>query len=180
MRAGRIGDLARRPTDDAWRDWRLNLAVPLVFLALMATALRAWHNPDEAAIVLVGLALVSSMPIAGSSTGWAQTADGDMALSLGLVLGSTLLSPLSGAGLTERAVDDSARSLRGNAAPDCRARHGHLLGRVGTTAIRAGYRGPINPRRDRGFHTSSEGSRWSALFRCSSFATRMPHHACPR
>ena len=73
----------------------LNVAVPLVFLCLMVPALRVWHNPNEAAIVLVGLALVSSMPIAGSSTGWAQTAGGDMALSLGLVLGSTFLSPLS-------------------------------------------------------------------------------------
>jgi BASS family bile acid:Na+ symporter len=35
------------------------------------------------------------MPIAGSSTGWAQAAEGDMALSLGMVLGSTLLSPLT-------------------------------------------------------------------------------------
>ena len=47
-----------------------NLIVPLVFLAMMVPFLRVWHNPDEAAIVLVGLALVSSMPIAGSSTGW--------------------------------------------------------------------------------------------------------------
>jgi BASS family bile acid:Na+ symporter len=71
------------------------LIVPLAFLALLVPALGAWHNPHEAAIVLIGLALVSSMPIAGSSTGWAQAADGDMALSLGLVLGSTLLSPLT-------------------------------------------------------------------------------------
>jgi BASS family bile acid:Na+ symporter len=35
------------------------------------------------------------MPIAGSSTAWAQNANGDLALSLGLVLGSTLLSPLT-------------------------------------------------------------------------------------
>ncbi len=53
----------------------------------------AWHNPDEVQNILVGLALVASMPIAGSSTAWSQNADGDMALSLGLVLGSTLLSP---------------------------------------------------------------------------------------
>jgi BASS family bile acid:Na+ symporter len=39
------------------------------------------------------LALVASVPIAGSSTAWAQNADGDLALSLGLVLGSTMLSP---------------------------------------------------------------------------------------
>ena len=54
-----------------------------------------WHNPDEVQNILVGLALVASMPIAGSSTAWAQNADGDLALSLGLVLGSTLLSPLT-------------------------------------------------------------------------------------
>ena len=55
----------------------------------------AWHNPDEVQNILVGLALVASMPIAGSSTAWSQNANGDMALSLGLVLGSTLLSPLT-------------------------------------------------------------------------------------
>jgi len=34
------------------------------------------------------------MPIAGSSTAWAQNSNGNLALSLGLVLCSTLLSPL--------------------------------------------------------------------------------------
>jgi bile acid:Na+ symporter, BASS family len=94
VRSGRIGQLARRP-GVMFAGLVANLVVPLAFLALMVPVLRAWHNPDEAAIVLVGLALVSSMPIAGSSTGWAQAADGDMALSLGLVLGSTFLSPLT-------------------------------------------------------------------------------------
>ncbi len=56
---------------------------------------RTRHNPDEVQTVLVGLALVASMPIAGSSTAWAQNADGDLALSLGLVLLSTLISPLT-------------------------------------------------------------------------------------
>jgi predicted Na+-dependent transporter len=45
--------------------------------------------------ILVGLALVASMPVAGSSTAWSQNTDGDMALSLGLVLLTTLLSPLT-------------------------------------------------------------------------------------
>ncbi len=93
-RAGRIGQLARRP-GMILAGLAANLVVPLVFLAVMVPVLGVWHNPDEAAIVLVGLAPVSSMPIAGSSTGWAQAANGDMALSLGLVLGSTFLSPLS-------------------------------------------------------------------------------------
>jgi bile acid:Na+ symporter, BASS family len=94
VRSGRIGQLARRP-GMMLAGLSANLVVPLAFLALMVPVLRAWHNPDEAAIVLVGLALVSSMPIAGSSAGWAQAANGDMALSLGLVLGSTLLSPIT-------------------------------------------------------------------------------------
>ncbi len=91
---GRVGGIVRRP-GMMLVGLAANLAVPLLFLTLMVPALRAWHNPDEAAVVLIGLALVTAMPIAGSSTGWAQAADGDMALSLGLVLGSTLLSPLT-------------------------------------------------------------------------------------
>ena len=94
VRLARLGAMVRRP-GVIGSGLAANLAVPLLFLALMVPALRLWHNPGEAAVVLVGLALVTSMPIAGSSTGWAQAADGDMALSLGLVLGSTLLSPLT-------------------------------------------------------------------------------------
>jgi BASS family bile acid:Na+ symporter len=94
VRLVRVVSIARRPAT-MLAGLAANLAVPLVFLALAAPALRAWPDSGEAALVLVGLALVTAMPIAGSSTGWAQAADGDMALSLGLVLGSTLLSPLS-------------------------------------------------------------------------------------
>jgi BASS family bile acid:Na+ symporter len=57
--------------------------------------MRPWHNPDEVQNILVGLALVASMPVAGSSTAWSQNANGDLALSLGLVVCSTLLSPLT-------------------------------------------------------------------------------------
>src|SRR4051794_28237342 len=57
--------------------------------------MRLWHNPEEVQQILVGLALVASMPIAGSSTAWSQNANGDLALSLGLVLLSTMLSPLT-------------------------------------------------------------------------------------
>lgn len=94
VKVARVGHLARRP-GLMLAGLATNLLVPLLFLAVMVPALQVWHNPDEAATVLVGLALVTAMPIAGSSTGWSQAADGDMALSLGLVLGSTLLSPLT-------------------------------------------------------------------------------------
>jgi BASS family bile acid:Na+ symporter len=86
--------LARRP-------WMLlaglsaNLLIPIGFIFLVTRAMGLWHNPDEVQNILIGLALVASMPIAGSSTAWSQNADGNLALSLGLVLGSTLLSPLT-------------------------------------------------------------------------------------
>ncbi|QEL17803.1 bile acid:sodium symporter family protein [Limnoglobus roseus] len=72
-----------------------NLLVPVAFIAVVMLTMRLWHNPDEVQHILVGLALVASMPIAGSSTAWSQNANGNLALSLGLVLGSTFLSPLT-------------------------------------------------------------------------------------
>jgi BASS family bile acid:Na+ symporter len=71
-----------------------NLVVPVAFIFAVAQTMRLWHNPDEVQNILVGLALVASMPIAGSSTAWSQNANGNVALSLGLVLLSTALSPL--------------------------------------------------------------------------------------
>ncbi|HEV8071438.1 MAG TPA: bile acid:sodium symporter [Planctomycetaceae bacterium] len=70
-----------------------NLLVPVAFILGVTGGMQLWHNPDEVQNILVGLALVASMPIAGSSTAWAQNANGDLALSLGLVLISTFLSP---------------------------------------------------------------------------------------
>jgi BASS family bile acid:Na+ symporter len=72
-----------------------NLAIPIAFIYGVTRAMGGWHNADEVQNILVGLALVASMPIAGSSTAWSQNADGELTLSLGLVLFSTLLSPLT-------------------------------------------------------------------------------------
>ena len=73
--------------------------------------------PDASQLryVLIGVAIVASMPIAGSSTAWAQNANGNLALSLGLVLLTTLLSPLTtplvlgGAGVS--GFDDAASGV---------------------------------------------------------------------
>jgi bile acid:Na+ symporter, BASS family len=70
-----------------------NAFFPIGFVFVVSQTMRFWHNPDEVQNILVGLALVAAMPIAGSSTAWSQNADGDMALSLGLLLISTFLSP---------------------------------------------------------------------------------------
>ena len=72
-----------------------NLLIPITYIGLVMLTMSFWHNHDEVQNILVGLALVASMPIAGSSTAWSQNANGNLALSLGLVLGSTFLSPLT-------------------------------------------------------------------------------------
>lgn len=71
-----------------------NLLIPIVYIFCVTLLLQLWHNPEEAQHILVGLALVAAMPIAGASTAWAQNSNGNLALSLGLVLSSTILSPI--------------------------------------------------------------------------------------
>lgn len=72
-----------------------SVVVPVLVLLTAAPLLALWPDPAEARDLLVGLAVVAAMPVAGSSAGWSRAADGDCALSLGLVLLSTLLSPLT-------------------------------------------------------------------------------------
>jgi BASS family bile acid:Na+ symporter len=71
-----------------------NVLIPIGYIFCISLLLLLWHNPQEAQHILVGLALVAAMPIAGASTTWTQNSNGNLALSLGLVLFSTLLSPL--------------------------------------------------------------------------------------
>lgn len=94
VRTAQLGTIARHPVA-LLAGLAGNLAIPIGFIFLVSRVMGLWHNPDEVQNILVGLALVASMPIAGSSTAWAQNTDGSMALSLGLVLGSTFLSPLT-------------------------------------------------------------------------------------
>ncbi|HLW65221.1 MAG TPA: bile acid:sodium symporter [Gemmataceae bacterium] len=72
-----------------------NLLVPLLFVLGMAQMLRLWHNPVEVQCILLGLGIVASMPVAGSSAAWSQNSNGDLALSLSLVIFSTCLSPFT-------------------------------------------------------------------------------------
>jgi BASS family bile acid:Na+ symporter len=71
-----------------------NLVIPIIYIYGMTIAMRLWYEPFEVQYILVGLALVAAMPIAGSSTAWAQNSNGNLALSLGLVFFSTVLSPI--------------------------------------------------------------------------------------
>lgn len=71
-----------------------NWAIPLVFILIIGFLMQLWHDTEETQQILMGLALIVAMPIAGASTAWSQNANGNLALSLGLVLFTTLLSPL--------------------------------------------------------------------------------------
>lgn len=72
-----------------------NLVLPVLVTAALALGLAWWPNTEEYRNLLAGLALIVAMPIAGSSVAWSQQTDGNLALSLGLILGSTFLSPLT-------------------------------------------------------------------------------------
>lgn len=71
-----------------------NAAVPVSFILAASLFLRPWHNQEEVQQILTGLALVAAMPVAGASTAWSQNCGGNLALSIGLVLGTTAVSPL--------------------------------------------------------------------------------------
>jgi len=72
-----------------------NLVIPIIYIFCISIVMNHfWHNTLETQYIIVGLALVVSMPIAGSSTAWAQNANGNLVLSLGLVFFSTIFSPI--------------------------------------------------------------------------------------
>jgi BASS family bile acid:Na+ symporter len=91
---GQMRHLLHQPAA-LWIGLMGNLLIPIVFILGVSRVMRIWHNPVEIQYILVGLALIASMPIAGSSTAWSQNADGDMALSLGLIVLSNFFSPLT-------------------------------------------------------------------------------------
>jgi BASS family bile acid:Na+ symporter len=98
----------------------VNLLVPVVFTFAATPLIGRWLDADEVQSILLGLALIASMPIAGSSTAWSQNTGGNMVVSLGLVILSTLLSPLTTPvvlrALGVLATGDQAEDLRDLAA----------------------------------------------------------------
>ncbi len=72
-----------------------NAVLPVLFLSLLSVVARLWPETEEAQSTLAGLALIGAMPIAGGASVWTQNADGNVPLTVGLVLASTLFSPVS-------------------------------------------------------------------------------------
>ncbi len=72
-----------------------NTLAPLGYVTALSLAARLASDPAQLSYIITGVAIVASMPIAGSSTAWSQNSNGNLALSLGLVLLTTLLSPFT-------------------------------------------------------------------------------------
>ncbi|VVM05576.1 hypothetical protein MAMC_00687 [Methylacidimicrobium cyclopophantes] len=70
------------------------LLLPLVLLLSFRLLFAPWAKSDQIESLLLGLAIVIAMPIAGFSTIWSERAGGNPALSLKLLFLSTLGSPL--------------------------------------------------------------------------------------
>jgi len=69
--------------------------VPGLFVSLMGWLLPAVLGDHVSAGMMVGLALVAAMPVANSSVAWTQNARGNVALGLGLIVLTIVLSPLA-------------------------------------------------------------------------------------
>ncbi len=76
------------------------ILLPLAYLVVLCW-LPGFADVATRLPLLLGIAVIAAMPTAGSSTAWSQNADGNLAMSLGLVLLSTLLSPLVAYGVLQ-------------------------------------------------------------------------------
>lgn len=103
-----------------------NLVIPILLIVSSRSLLGLWHSSDELHNLIVGLALIIAMPIAGSSAAWAQNANGNLSLSLGLILLSTILSPVT----TPAVLDLFGFMTQGDYAEDL-----HEMARQGTNAF---------------------------------------------
>ncbi len=68
---------------------------PALFVALLGLTMPQMFWQASTSGMMVGLALVAAMPVANSSVGWTQTAEGNTAFSLALVVLSILVSPVA-------------------------------------------------------------------------------------
>jgi BASS family bile acid:Na+ symporter len=72
----------------------LNCFLPLLVAAVSFGSTQLVGQSPEAQAIAVAFTIVASVPIAGSSTAWAQTSGGSISFSLALIIFSTLLGPL--------------------------------------------------------------------------------------
>jgi BASS family bile acid:Na+ symporter len=69
--------------------------VPALFVSLAGWLLPTMLGAQITAGMMIGLALVAAMPVANSSVAWTQNAHGNVALGLGLIVLTIVLSPIA-------------------------------------------------------------------------------------
>ncbi|MFF1451443.1 sodium-dependent transporter [Streptomyces sp. NPDC058274] len=89
-----LGRLLRRPKA-VLAGLVLHLAIPLLIVPFVAFLLRRTPDTDGGSGLLSAMILIVAMPVAAGATVWTGKGDGDQPTMVGLVLASTLLSPLT-------------------------------------------------------------------------------------
>ena len=97
----------------------LHLVAPLLIIPGVAFALRQSPDSDGGSGLIAAMILIVAMPVAAGATVWTSKGDGDQSTTVGLVLASTLVSPLTFpitlAALCPLLSGDYAGSLTGTA-----------------------------------------------------------------
>lgn len=73
----------------------LHIVAPLVIVPGVAFALRQSSDRDGGSGMVAAVILIVAMPVAAGATVWTAKGDGDQPTAVGLVLASTLVSPLT-------------------------------------------------------------------------------------
>ncbi|MER6014117.1 sodium-dependent transporter [Streptomyces bluensis] len=89
-----LGTLLRRPIA-LLAGLVLHLAIPLLAIPAVAFLLRRTPDSDGGSGLVTAMILIVAMPVAAGATVWTGKGDGDQPTMVGLVLASTLLSPLT-------------------------------------------------------------------------------------
>ena len=69
--------------------------VPCLFVSVLGGMLPNLVAADATSGMIVGLALVAAMPVANSSVAWTQNSRGNVALGLGLIVLTIVISPVA-------------------------------------------------------------------------------------
>ncbi|MFJ8137865.1 sodium-dependent transporter [Streptomyces sp. NPDC096013] len=89
-----LGRVLRRPKAMV-AGLALHLAIPLLVVPFVAFLLRRTPDSDGGSGLLTAMILIVAMPVAAGATVWTAKGEGDQPTMVGLVLASTLLSPLT-------------------------------------------------------------------------------------
>ncbi|KOU54392.1 sodium-dependent transporter [Streptomyces sp. WM6378] len=89
-----LGRVLRRPSA-LLAGLALHLAIPLLVIPLVAFLLHKSPDTDGGSGLITAMILIVAMPVAAGATVWTGKGDGDQPTMVGLVLASTLLSPLT-------------------------------------------------------------------------------------